>query len=562
MKPTTRFALNATTGWLNVLVAGAASFWIVAFLVDNMPRERYGVIVLMTWLVGMLLMIDAGIRTAMGRQLAVHIAAGNLSRLNELVTTVLTGFTVAAIVAEVVAFAAAGLIVDLLNITGPDRVVAIALVRYFVVPYALMQFVTAILGALVEAEHRFDLVDAAHIAEIVSRALLIALAVGPLRFDLHGWAGAMLISKGIGLALTFVVAWRVVPTLYLGGRNLRRNVVDELSSLAGVTFVQQLVLKLTSQTDVPLLSNRFGPAAAAFYNPALLLVTFAQPFSAVLSRQLRPLATAYFTSGRHDLVRELVVRGTRIGALMAVPFTVVFLAFAFPLVQFWLGKGFEATSWTLIAWAVADLASNATGAQWQVMLGVNRVRFLTAVQTIAAAINIAASVAIVIWAKAAGWPMELAIPAIVVPTIVLSWAQRAVITVHVARTLDVGLGHYLMHGFASAVVVGAILAAVAFGVQLLVPAVTPVALVAEIGLTMMVWAPLAWWLGFDAHDRRRVLGVWEIVKNRALGGQATSQPELERIDSTPGNSHDDAANGNEDVSDATVSDALDQTAED
>ena len=514
MKPTTRFALNATTGWLNVVVAGAASFWIVAFLVDQMPRERYGVIVLMTWLVGMLLMVDAGIRTAMGRQLAEHIAAGNLSRINELVTSVLAGFSVAAIVAEAVVFAGAGLIVDLLKITGPDRVVAIALVRYFVVPYALMQFVTAILGALVEAEHRFDLVDAAHIAEIVSRASLIALAVGLWQFDLHGWAGAMLISKGIGLALTFLVAWRVVPTLRLGGGNLRRNVVDELSSLAGVTFVQQLVLKLTSQTDVPLLSSRYGPASAAFYNPALLLVTFAQPFSAVLSRQLRPLATAYFTSGRHDLVRELLVRGTRIGALMAVPFTVVFLAFAFPIVRFWLGEGFDATSWTLIAWAVADLVSNAMGAQWQVMLGVNRVRFLTAVQTIAAAINIAASVVIVFWAKAAGWPMEWAIPAIVLPTIVLSWLQRAVITMHVTRTLEVGLGHYLLHGFAAAVVVGAILAAVACSVQLLAPATTPVALLAEIGLTMLVWAPLAWWLGFDAHDRRRALEAVAALRKR------------------------------------------------
>lgn len=518
MKPTTRFALNATTGWLNVVVAGAASFWIVAFLNDKLTREQYGITVLMYWLVVMLLMIDAGIRTAMGRQLAEHIAAGNLRRINELVTSVLTGFTVAALLVEVAVIASAGLIVDFLNIDGPDRAAAIALVRYFVVPYALMQFVTAILGALVEAEHRFDLVDVAHIAETVSRALLIFLAISPLGYALHGWAGAMLISKAVGLVLTAVVAWRVVPTLRVTLPHLRRDVVNELSGLAGVTFVQQLVLKLTSQTDVPILARGYGPAAPALYNPALLLVTFAQPFSAVLSRQLRPLATAYFTSGRHDLVRELLVRGTRIGALMAVPFTVVFLAFAFPIVRFWLGTGFDATSWTLIAWAVADLASNATGAQWQVMLGVNRVSFLTAVQTIGAAINIAASVAIVAWAMTAGWPMEQAIPAIVIPTIVLSWLQRAVITVHVARTLEVGLGHYLLHGFASAVVVGAILAAVAFGVQLLMPAVTPVALVAEIGMTVLVWAPLAWWLGFDAHDRRRALEAVSALRKRFGGG--------------------------------------------
>ncbi|MBX9791261.1 MAG: lipopolysaccharide biosynthesis protein [Pirellulales bacterium] len=558
MKPTTRFALNATTGWLNVLVGGATSFWIVAFLVREFSPERYGITVLMSWLVVMLLMIDGGIRTAMGRQLAEHIAAGNLQRINELITSVLAGISVAAVAAQLVALAAGGAIVDLLQITGPDRAVAMALVRYFVVPYALMQFVTALFGALVEAEHRFDLADAAHIAETICRALLIALALGALGLELHGWAAAMLVSKGIGLGLSAAVAWRVVPTLRLAGRNLRRNIVDELSGLASVTFVQQLVQKLTSQTDVPILSSLYGPAAAAFYNPALLLVTFAQPFSAVLSRQLRPLATANFTRGRHELIRELLVRGTRVGALVAVPFTVVFVAFAFPLVRFWLGEGYAATSWTLIAWAVADLASNATSAQWQVMLGLNRVRLLTAVQTIATVINIAASITIIVWAKAAGWPMQHAIPAIVIPTIVVSWVQRTVITVHVARTLDVGLIHYLMHGFASAAVLGLGLTALAFGVQLVLPADTPATLIAEIGLTMLVWAPLAWWLGFDAVDRRRVLGVWNTVTERALRGSPDSRASSE---SATAFSRPETGASADRLDDATVSDALDQTTE-
>jgi O-antigen/teichoic acid export membrane protein len=562
VKPITRFAVNATTGWSNVLVGGAAAMLTVGLLVRELSHERYGVTVLLNWLVIVLLMVDAGIRTAMGRQLAEHIAAGNLRRVNELVASVLFTFAAAAALMQLAVMATAGPLVDFLNVTGPDRSTTVALVCYFVVPYALMQFVTAILGALVEAKHRFDMADGAHIAEVVSRTILVFAIVGWLELDLHGWAVAMLASKAIGLALAILAAIRVVPTLRVSGRHLRRDTFRELAPLAGVSFLQQVFLKFTAQTDPPVLSNRFGPAAVGYYAPALFLVTFAQPFPAVLSRQLRPLTTAYYTQGRFDLIRELLVRGTRLGTLMTVPFTVLFLAFAFPLVHFWLGPGYEITSWTLIVWALADFSTNATSAQWQVMLGINRVRYLTAVQTISSALNVVCSIAIVVYARYAGWPLLWAIPAIVVPTIFFNLARRAIITVHVVRALDVPLGYYMRQGFLSGLIIGLFLAALALGMQWLLPADTHAILIAEVALTALVWVPLTWTIGLDHRDRHRVRQLWDGLTSRVRG--VVEEPSVADQEAVELGDHATlplATTGDGLDSTATVSDALEQTSE-
>ncbi|MGD9647008.1 MAG: lipopolysaccharide biosynthesis protein [Pirellulales bacterium] len=562
MKPITRFAVNATTGWSNVLVGGAAAMLTVGLLVRELSHARYGITVLLNWLVIMLLMVDVGIRTAMGRQLAEHIAAGNSRRVNELITSVVVAFTAGAAMMQVIVLATAGPLVDVLNVTGPDRPTTVLLVCYFVVPYALMQFITAILGALVEAEHRFDLADGAHIAEVVSRTILIFAIVGWLELDLHGWAAAMLASKVVGLSLAIVAAIRVVPTLRVTGRHLRRDAFTELAPLAGVSFVQQIFLKFTAQTDPPVLSNRFGPSAVAYYAPALFLVTFAQPFPAVLSRQLRPLTTAYYTQGRFDMIRELLVRGTRLGTLMTVPFTVLFLAFAFPIVHFWLGPGYEITSWTLIAWALADFSLNATSAQWQVMLGINHVRFLTAVQTVCSTLNVACSVVLVVYARYAGWPLLWAIPAIVVPTIFFNLLRRSIITVHVVRTLDVPLAYYLNKSFVSGLVIALLLAGLAFGLQWVVPAETRMVLIAEVGLTVLVWVPLTWAIGLDQRDRQRVQELWAGLSNRVRG--VVAQPSLADQNAVELGDHAAlplATTSSDLDTTTTVSDAVDQTTE-
>lgn len=562
MKPFTRFAVNATTGWFNVLVGGAAAMLTVGLLVRELSHERYGVTVLLNWLVIVLLMVDAGIRTAMGRQLAEHIAARNLRRVNELVSSVLITFTAAAAVIQLGVIATAGLLVDFLKVTGPDRSTTVLLVCYFVVPYALMQFITAILGALVEAEHRFDLADGAHIAEVVGRTILVFAIVGWLELDLHGWAIAMLASKALGLALAVWAAIRVVPTLRVKGSLVRRDAVGELAPLAGVSFLQQLFLKFTAQTDPPVLSNRFGPAAVGYYAPALFLVTFAQPFPAVLSRQLRPLTTALYTQGRFDQIRELLVRGTRLGTLMTVPFTVLFLAFAFPIVRFWLGPGYEITSWTLVMWAIADFSTNATSAQWQVMLGINRIRYLTAVQSISSALNVACSVAVVFYAQYVGWPLSWAIPSIVAPTIVFNLARRSIITVHVVRTLDISLRYYLRQGMLSGLIIGLLLAAAAGTMQWLVPAETFTILIVEILLTALTWVPLAWGIGLDHRDRQRVRQLWDGLTTRVRGFVGTpSVADQEAVELGDHATLPLAATNHDPASSTTVSDSLEQTAE-
>jgi hypothetical protein len=152
------------------------------------------------------------------------------------------------------------------------------------------------------------------------------------------------------------------------------------------------------------------------------------------------------------------------------------------------------------------------------MLGMNRVRYLVTVQTIAALVNVAASIALVAWLVARGASTNTCILAIIVPTLIVAWIQRLVVSMHVAREIGLGLGRYFYHGYLPPLVVGACLALVGVVVRWALPHATWPSLVLSVLLVGLAWLPMTWWLGFDDEDRHRVRRLVSRRRQRRAAG--------------------------------------------
>lgn len=492
--------------WLSSLVGAVGGFVLVRYLVDSLGITEYGVVELLDTLVVFTMLSDLGLRGALGRHLTEHVARGDQRRVNELLTLSVACYLVIGLALFGALWFAAPWLATLFRIQGAERDSTIWLIRLFVPSYTLAMFVGTSFSALIESYHRFDWVDLTHTLEIVLRLTLIAVAISVLGMGLKGWAAGYLLAKLIAASIYAWQARRLSPGVAIAPRYLGWSASRELFTLGGLMLVYQLVLKLSAQTDPLVLGGFLGPTAVALYKPAFRLITAASPFVAVLSRQFRPLATDYHVQGRHELVHELLVRGTRLSLLLALPFSTVLFCFAFPLVRLWLAKPeFEITAWLLMLWVLADLAASAAGTQFQLLLGVNQVRFVIATQAVAAMVNLGASLALVAWLTATGRGVNACLIAILVPTIATAWLQRLLVTWHVAGVTQLGLWRYLRSGFLPAAVVGAILMVFGIGLNWLARPQSWQALAICAVMVGLVWLALTWLIGLDSEDRRRII---------------------------------------------------------
>ncbi|MHB1033993.1 MAG: oligosaccharide flippase family protein [Pirellulales bacterium] len=503
MNVSTRVAWNAITHWLANLVGGAIGLAIIPFLVWQLGKDGYGLVALLGSVVAFCMTSDLGLRRALTRHLSEEIANRKTDRVNEYFSSAMVFYALMAAVLAIGCFVGASSVVRLFKV-HPDYVPqAVFMVRYYVSAMIFMWMVGPAYAAVLEGNHRFDATNYIHIVEVIVRAAGIFLVVGLTDTGLYGWAGAMIAGKVLSLAGHAWWAHRVWPTLKLRWRYVRADAFRELFSLGGYLFVHDNVRSLSVSTDGMVISSFLEPARVALYDPALQVVTMVQMVLQGLTRQLLPMATSYHATREHERLANLMIRGTRYTMLTGIPAFVLFGCFAEPIIQIWLpelGAEGSATAWVLVLWSIAGLLECAGGADWMIMMGINRVRFIVAFRFVLAVANLLASIGLVYLMSNSGWGIY-SITGVVIPTVVTRVLERIVLTPYVARATGIGTWRYLREAYAGSCVVLAFLTAAAAGMQIAFDPQSLVWLAACAAVPVGLWFPLCWWVAFDDRDR-------------------------------------------------------------
>jgi O-antigen/teichoic acid export membrane protein len=509
-----RIARNTATTWIRSLVAAGVAFLLVPLQWNYLGQAAYGTAEVITTVIWFTILADLGLRAALSRHMAECVALDNMRGLNEHYNAALSCYVVLGIALAALFACFAEPLVDRLNIEPSERAAAVALVRYYVTLSALFSFIIPVYAAVIEAYHRFDVTDLVQIGEVLLRAVAIVVLLAGYRQGLYGWAVAMLSARLFSLVVMVLLAHRHCPGLRLGLRFLNRASYVSLFSLGGYLFLYTTIQQVNLLVDPLVVSTFLGSSAVALYRPAALVVTSAYPFVVGLSRQMRPLATLYHSTGQKKRLHEVTIRGTRMTALMAIPFCVIFGAFAFQIVYLWVGReaGPKASIMALVLTflAISDLSGHIRQTQLFVMTGINRVRYASLVQSLGGLIGVSLGIALIGWLHARGWG-ERSMIGVVLPNMCLGWIQLAVMSSHVGQTLGIGRRRYFIQAFGRPLIVLSIVVAFAVTLNGLLSSPgqqsTPQAIVlllTSVTATGLVWLAACWLIGFDDFDRGRM----------------------------------------------------------
>jgi O-antigen/teichoic acid export membrane protein len=523
-----RIAWNAITKWGDAILAAGAQFVLVKFLIEHLGQEGYGLSVSLYWVVSLSVIVQLGLRHALGRHLAEEVAKKNISDFNGLFSTALVCYTLIALALGLAFNLLAEPIVNYFGVPPESHDAAVALVRYYVSLHAVLSLLEPAFAAVLFANHRFDLMNYGDITDTVVRATLVVLLVGPLNLGIVGWALGMLGGAGAATLLKVYYAFRTWPLLQISPRLFRWQHFRDLYALGWFVFLRENVTLLGLRTDPAILIGYLGIGAMTFYQPGLLVVNGVAPFVAGLVRQFTPMAAAMFVQGKEQQVQDLLIRGSRFAYMMGGPICIVVACFAHAFVEYvWLGPGFSVAAWVLIIWTIRTLASFAGSSQWPVAMGLKQVKFIVNFQLALAVINVLTSWATVAWMVRAGYGMT-SVVGVVIPTAVLGQIERVVVSIHLARMVGITPARYFREAYLRPNLVLVIVAAISLGILFAAQPQSVLSVLSCMAAALACSLPLSWGIGLTAQDRKQVLKL-RIKKKKIPGAEAVPTDSADAI---------------------------------
>jgi O-antigen/teichoic acid export membrane protein len=356
-----RYRRNVVSTYATTVVLAFVGIATTPILARELGKEGYGIWVLVGSFALYLELLEFGFGKATPKFVAEYTARGDARGVRATIATsfwILAGLgAIAVAVGAVVAAFFPSLFGVSDELATPARILIVLILVDLAISIPADTF-----GGVLAGLQRFYLINAT--------LMIVALA------QAVGWtivllSGGGLIELGIvtvalslcGQLARFLIARRHVPGMRIAPRCVDRRLARRFTGFSVWFFVLDLSKVAMIRLDTVVVGLSVGVAAAGVY-------AVGQRLTLALEQLVEPLTKAFFPHSsalaagddREGLRRSLLV-GTRLSLAIAAPLALALAFLAGPLLDLWLGSGFEqaATVVVLLAAAVTISAVTRTG---------------------------------------------------------------------------------------------------------------------------------------------------------------------------------------------------------
>jgi len=256
------FLRNVLWGWTGVVFSLLSGILLSPYIIHHLGDERYGIWALGFSVIDYYNLVDFGFRSAVLKYVAHYRVTGELDRIEEIVSTALTYFSIAAILLLCATAVMATYFIGFFRITPQN----IGDFRFVIVTVGIGVSFGAVMnsfGATLEAHQRFDIssrIDIVNSALRISGCFL-ALYFG---FGIKALALSILTGQMTGYFLTYRAVGRVLPNAVFSVHKVTRRALRQLAGYGAHTFMANTSFMVMSQ-DGPLLIGHFLSASWVAY---------------------------------------------------------------------------------------------------------------------------------------------------------------------------------------------------------------------------------------------------------------------------------------------------------
>jgi O-antigen/teichoic acid export membrane protein len=413
--------LNTVLMAARTLVIFAVGFLLLPLLIHRIGKDATGLFAFATSLTGYFTAVELGIATSVTKYIAEYRVLGAHERINSMLRgSLLLMIVIGLLVA--IALATIGLLAGHALFRAPavrGQAVATLLVA---AATALLYWPSRMGTAMLEGLERYD--ERASVA-IVCTVLLLA-GIWGLTFATHsvpvivGWFGAMAVIEGAACA---AIAWRRVGVARKVGSWRGRDLRPVLA-FGGGLFVIGLADTAVYALDNLILAALVTAGAITVYQVALRPQTAVRMISALAAGALVSTISRLAAEEQRDRLRRLALAGSFIGLVITLPWVVLVLVLAKPMIAAWVGHSYARYAIYAQIFVVYWLTGANTSVLGAFVFGMSGIRAFVILTTVGAIASLGLSIGMTAAFGTVGVIWGTVIPSIVGFPIWLRFALR------------------------------------------------------------------------------------------------------------------------------------------
>ncbi len=234
----------------------------------------------------------------------------------------------------------------------------------------------------------------------------LAFADAPL-WVLIGASGTIPLLAGLGC---FGAARAARLPYRFARRDVTRSAARELGGLAGYVSATEAAAAAIFTLNRAILGLFESAATIGLYEGPVRAHNLLRSLGAATTVTVLPTAARYTTAGDDRRLRELTLRGSRYSLALAVPLAVTGMVLAGPILESWLGAGFEEGGTAMAILLSHWVLGGANGVLGAVLVGTGRARELARWAVAVSVADVALALALVPWLGLEGVALATAIP--------------------------------------------------------------------------------------------------------------------------------------------------------
>lgn len=433
-----KIARGAAWNWIAFVITGALGFFVSPYVVRRLGSTSYGVWVLVNSIVLYMAVLDLGIRGAVVRFVSADHPRGLHADASDAVSAALWFRLWLGVLVLAVTVALALVATRLFNI--PPELHAVTRVAILLSgTNLLVSLVFGVFSGVLNALHRFDLINIAGIGQ----ALLNAGGVVVLLGSGHGIASLALWQLIVGLmngAFLCRAAFRIYPELRLRWRTPGRELVQKFGSYSFYLFLLAAAGQVIYYTDNVIIGAVLPISAVTLYAIGFAPTLYLGQVLSAISVTLLPAASGLAAQGDFEQLRRLLLQGTRAVMATALPLVIAMLIRGKTFISLWMGPEYGEPSGQVLQVLMLSwffYAGNACAVN--VVYGLSKHKTV-ALWTIPEALaNLVLSLVLVRRWGVIGVAWGTVLPSLIVHGII--WPR------YIARIVDMPLRRYFLQGY-------------------------------------------------------------------------------------------------------------------
>jgi len=356
-------------------VVGQFVFILSGFLLPRLVYDRVGMEMLGVWdfgwtLVAHLMLVGAGMLSAVSREVAQFTGRGDVAELRAVISSCFALFTLLGLVVLITAGAIAGFLPILLPSLSAEALPAARWVMILLGTSAAVRFPFHVFNGIITGHQRY----VAHNVIVSGTHLVTVLGLLALVVSGHGvaaMAGLYLVGELAAGCLKVHYALRLCPHASIAPRYVCRETIRHIFSFGGKTFLASISRVMLYQTNAMLVGFFMGVEALAVFARPRALLRCVETVITKVAVVFTPRASYFQACDDHAALERSVHQATQFCLYLALPSLLLLIILGDRILELWMGGPF-AQQTLMIILAAGHLAAFAQRGAFQVLMGMAR----------------------------------------------------------------------------------------------------------------------------------------------------------------------------------------------